>query len=180
MNTKNLSFRKIVFLFIFTLITVNAANIEITNAYIRATPPGIPNSASFLSIKNNTNEDIYLLKIKSSIAKNVEMHQHQMLNGMMKMSKVEKIRIEKNQSTVLKPGGFHIMLLGLKNKPLKENQNYEFTYMFSNKVSITKTVQVKSIMSMMKKHNMPKHNMSEHNMPKHNMTEHNMPKHNMK
>lgn len=138
------------FLLVLTIASFSA-NIEIKDAYVRATPPGITNSAAFLSIMNNTKEDISLVKVTSNIAKNVEIHTHDMKDGVMKMYQVAKVDVKANSKTLFKPGSYHVMLLGL-HKPLKENQNVDFTFIFSNDEKISITAPVKTVMGgMMKK-----------------------------
>ncbi len=139
------------FLMVF-VVSSFAANIEIKDAYVRATPPGLPNSATFLTIVNNSNKDISLVKVTSNIAKNVELHTHDMKNGIMKMYQVPKIDVKANAQTVLKPGGYHVMLIGL-NKALKVGQEVEFTFIFSNDDKVSVTAPIKTVMGgMMKKH----------------------------
>ncbi|RXJ81818.1 copper chaperone PCu(A)C [Arcobacter sp. F2176] len=131
--------------------TLFASNIEVKDAYVRATPPGLPNSAAFMTIENKTNKDIALIKATSDISKVVELHTHSMKDGVMKMYQVPKIDIPANKETSLKPGGFHVMLIGL-HKPLKEKENVTITLNFSNGENKTITIPVKSVMGgMMKK-----------------------------
>ncbi|NQY22266.1 MAG: copper chaperone PCu(A)C [Campylobacteraceae bacterium] len=124
--------------------------ITIENSYIRAIAPGLTNSAAFMSINNNSKENIFLIKVKSNIAKNVEMHTASMKNGMMSMYQVPKIEIKPNSKTMLKPGSFHIMLINL-NKKLNINDKYKFTFVFSNKKELSILIPVKKIMHNMKK-----------------------------
>ena len=128
-----------------------ASNIEVNDSYVRATPPGLPNSAAFMTVVNNSDKDIAIVKASSSVSKVVELHTHDMKDGVMKMYQVPKIDIASKSQTVLKPGGFHIMLIGLYN-PLKVGENVELTLELSN--GETKTIQadVKTVMGGMKHH----------------------------
>lgn len=136
-------------LFLATLISVAsliAANIEIKDAYTRATPPGLPNSAAFMTISNNSMSDVSLVAVKTTVSNVAELHTHDMKDGVMKMYQVQKIDIKAHSNTVLKPGGFHIMLLGLKQKPLAVGQKIELTLIFSNNEKINVTIPVKTVM----------------------------------
>lgn len=141
------------FFFVTILLTCNvfANNIVISDAYVRAVPPNLKNSASFMKITNNGNSDVSLVSVDSNIAKNVELHEHTMNNGMMKMQQVAQINIPANSTIMLKPGGLHVMLIGL-NKKLKVNEKVDsFTFNFSDKTSITiDNILVKSVMMGMK------------------------------
>jgi copper(I)-binding protein len=130
---------------------VFAGDIEIQNAYVRAVPPNVTNSASFMKIINKTNKDKVLLSADSNIAKNVELHEHTMANGMMKMQQVKSILIPANSTVELKPGGYHVMLIGLHRK-LKPNETVDFiTLNFADKTSISvKNIPIKTVMSSMK------------------------------
>lgn len=131
-------------------ISVLASNIKIEDAYARATPPGLPNSASFMMITNTTNKDISLINAQSNIANAVELHTHDMKDGKMMMYQVPKIDIKANSTTALKPGGFHVMLIGLKQKPLKVGTTVDLKLEFSNGQTINLTLPVKTVMGGMK------------------------------
>lgn len=128
-----------------------ASNIEIKDYYVRATPPGLPNSAAFMTVVNNSDEDVSIVKASSKVSKVVELHTHDMKDGVMKMYQVPKIDIASKSQTVLKPGGLHIMLIGLHN-PLKVGENVELTLELSNGETKTIIAPIKSVMGGMKHH----------------------------
>ena len=141
------------FFFVTILLTCNifANNIVISDAYVRAVPPNLKSSASFMKITNNSNKSISLMSVDSDIAKDVELHEHIMNNGMMKMQQVTHINIPANSTIVLKPGGLHVMLIGLNKKLKVGDKVNSFTFNFSNKTSIIiDNIPVKSVMMGMK------------------------------
>lgn len=148
--------KKFIALLFATVISLSASSIEVNDAYARATPPVLPNSAAFMEIKNNSDKDIALVDAKSDISDVVELHTHDMKDGVMKMYQVPKIDIKANSSTVLKPGGFHVMLLGLKQKPLKVGEKVDITLVFSNGEKIAVSAAVKTVMGGMKHKGMKK------------------------
>ena len=93
-----------------------AKGVSASDPYVREVPPGQMNSATFLTLKNDTDKEIALIKASSDVAKHVELHEHVHLNGMMQMRQVHKIAIPAKGITALKPGGYHIMLIGLTRK----------------------------------------------------------------
>ncbi len=127
-------------------------SINIKNAYVREVPPGMPTSASFLTLQNSSDAEISLTKVTGSIAKNIELHEHTHKNGMMEMRQVDKINIPANSSVELKPGGYHIMLIGLTKK-IKSGDKVKLTLEFSNETKKEITVEVKKIMQGMKSGN---------------------------
>ncbi|WP_417325982.1 copper chaperone PCu(A)C [Halarcobacter sp.] len=131
--------------------TLFASSIEVKDSYVRATPPGLPNSAAFMTVVNTSDKDVAIVKASSTVSKVVELHTHDMKDGVMKMYQVPKIDVTSKSETVLKPGGFHIMLIGLHN-PLKVGENVELTLELSNGETKTITAPVKTVMGGMKHH----------------------------
>ncbi len=148
--------KKLIALFFAISVSLMASNIDVKDAYARATPPVLPNSAAFMSISNNSSSDIALVKAQSSAASVVELHTHDIKDGVMKMYQVPQIDIKANSTTTLKPGGFHVMLIGLTNKPLKVGQEIDLKLTFSNGEEISLKAPVKTVMGGMMKHNMKK------------------------
>lgn len=137
--------KKIILLMVLSVIYAFANEIKIEDAYVRATPPNLPNSAAFMILKNSSDKDISLLKATSDVSNVVELHSHDMKDGMMKMYKVPKIDISAHGKTSLKPGGFHVMFIGLHH-PLKVGESVTFTLEFSNGESQTITAPIKTVM----------------------------------
>jgi len=67
-----------------------------------------------MRLKNKSARPVSLIRAQSSVAEAVELHTHTMDQGVMKMRQVPEIQVPGNGMTHLKPGGYHIMLIGLK------------------------------------------------------------------
>lgn len=143
--------KKILAMLALAISTLFASNIEVKDSYVRATPPNLPNSAAFMTVTNSSNNDISIVSASSDVSKVVELHTHDMKDGVMKMYQVPEIKIPANGQTVLKPGGFHVMFIGL-NHPLKKGENVTFKLEFSNGESQTITAPIKTVMGGMKHH----------------------------
>ena len=113
-------------------VSLIASSVMVSDAYVRATPPNMPNSAAFMMVMNKSANDLSIVSAKSDVAKKVEIHTHDMVNGMMKMHQVEKVDLKAKSHTLFAPGSFHVMFLGL-NKSLKEGDTVDFTLVLSNK-----------------------------------------------
>ncbi len=100
-------------LFALTPAAWSADAIGVGDPYARAVPPGQPNSAVFMTLKNTTNQPRALVEARSTAAKTVELHTHRKEDGVMKMVKIDRIEIPAQSSVELKPGGLHVMLIGL-------------------------------------------------------------------
>lgn len=127
-----------------------ASSITVINPYIRAVPSGHPNSAGFMVLKNISAENRSLINARSSISKVVELHTHKKEGGMMRMRRVDKIDIKAGSETVLKPGGLHVMFIGLK-QVLKVGDRIELELEFDDGSKIKLTAPVKMVAGMMKK-----------------------------
>ena len=72
-----------------------------------------PNTAAYITITNSGNQPDRLIEVESADATTVELHNHIEENGVMKMRPVSFIEIGADP-VEMKPGGLHIMLMGLK------------------------------------------------------------------
>lgn len=72
------------------------------------------NSAAFMVLKNNGKVDDRLVSAKSDVAQAVEIHLSEMKDGVMSMRQVDGVEIPAGGQAELKPGGYHIMLIGIK------------------------------------------------------------------
>nr|VVV05819.1 hypothetical protein AW0309160_03302 [Aliivibrio wodanis] len=124
-------------------------DLMIENPYARATPPNATNSAIFMTIKNQSNDLRTLISATTPVAKTVELHTVIEVDGMMKMREVNAIELPKNEDTILKPGGLHIMLFGL-TQPLKEEEFINVTLNFKNGDKEQFKAPIKKVISGMK------------------------------
>lgn len=106
-------------------------SIMVHEPYARAMPPGQPNSGAFMTFKNSDSGAHAVVSATSTVSKVVELHTHVHKNGMMMMRRIDKIDIPANGETVLKPGGLHIMFIGLK-ADMKVGQTVPVTLTFED------------------------------------------------
>ncbi len=84
-------------------------------AYIRAMPPGQHVTAAFLKLVNNSDRACKLTGGSSPIASEIQIHEHQHSDGMMKMRPLESVTVEAGQSILFEPGKLHLMLFGIQD-----------------------------------------------------------------
>jgi len=119
---------------------VTTGNITITgHRWIR--PSTGPNTAAYLTITNTSDQPDKLLKVDSEHANAVELHNNIEEDGVMKMRPVAAIEIGKDP-VELKPGGLHIMLMGLKNS-FQGKDSIPLTLVFEKAGPITLDFSVK-------------------------------------
>jgi copper(I)-binding protein len=115
------------------------SQLEVTNAWARATPGKAENGAAYLTIQSPTPDR--LMSASSPVAKKAELHTMSMEGMVMKMRPLAGLDIPAGQPVTLKPGGEHIMLEGL-NAPLRERQSFPLTLTFEKAGTRTVTVAV--------------------------------------
>jgi periplasmic copper chaperone A len=101
--------------------------LEVSNAWARATPAKAENGVAYLTIRSPTPDR--LVSVSSPVAKKAELHTMEMAGMVMKMRPLASLDIPAGQPVTLKPGGEHIMLLGL-NGPLREGQSFPLSLTF--------------------------------------------------
>ena len=119
------------------------ASIQVEKPYARATPGGATTGAVYMTLDNKSNAEDRLTGASSDVASTLQIHEMKVVNGTMEMREVAGgLAIPAGGSVVLKPGGYHVMLIGLK-KPLKAGDSFPLTLQFqkAGKVSVTVPVQ---------------------------------------
>ena len=113
-----------------------ASPIMIMQPWARATPPGAPTAAAYLTIMNHGSEPDMLIGGSSPQAERVEFHQSTIDNGIMKMRPATNgVTIPAGRTVELKPDGYHVMLTGLK-EPLRSGTMLPVTLRFAKAGSI--------------------------------------------
>jgi periplasmic copper chaperone A len=121
--------------------------ISVTDPYARAVPPGQPNSAVFMQIRNDGADDRALLFAASAVSEVVELHTHRMEDGMMKMRRVDQVALPAGETVTLAPGGLHVMLIGLKRQ-LQPGDDVPLTLTLDDGSELSLTAPVRNVMPM--------------------------------
>ena len=117
-------------LFLLALLASPAlAQVEIENAWARATPPGVETAAGYMTIRNKSSSPDHLIRAASPLAARVEMHVHLHDGDVMRMRQVKSYDIPPNGSRELKSGGAHLMFVDIK-RPFKEGEKIPVTLRF--------------------------------------------------
>lgn len=119
-----------------------AGGIMATDAYAFATAESAKAGGAYVSLKSHGDAD-RLVAAKSDVAKRVEIHEHQNDDGVMRMREVEGgIELPAGGAIEMKPGGYHVMLMGL-NAPLTDGQSFPVTLVFESGTEMTVDIAVK-------------------------------------
>lgn len=108
---------------------VFAGDITVENPWARASAGKVKTGAAFLTIKNGGTTLDKLIAARSPVSKKTQIHQSLMEDGIMKMRHVKAIEVPPGGMIMLKPGGYHIMFMGLK-EPLKKGGTLHLTLVF--------------------------------------------------
>lgn len=122
------------------------AGVSVTAPWVRATVPAQKSSGAFMRVQSSTKAR--LVGVSSPVAAQVELHQMDMKDGMMKMQQVDGIDLPAGKGVNLASGGYHVMLVGLKQQ-LKAGEAIDLTLQIEHagkkRESITIKVPVKPI-----------------------------------
>lgn len=125
--------------------SAQTGQIEVSNAWARATPGKSDIGAAYVTIQSPTADR--LVAASSPVAKKVELHTMTMSGTVMQMRPVAAIDIPAGQPVTLAPDGLHIMLEGLK-KPLRAGQSFPLTLTFEKAGMRTVDVAVQKVGAM--------------------------------
>ncbi|WP_096700559.1 copper chaperone PCu(A)C [Magnetospirillum sp. 15-1] len=117
-----------------------AADIEVANPFMRAAPMAGGTGAAFMTINNHGAAD-RLLAAEAGISKSVELHTHVKDGDIYRMRKVESLVVPEHGTAEMKPGGDHIMFIGL-NAPMKEGATVQLTLKFEKAGAVVVQVPV--------------------------------------
>jgi copper(I)-binding protein len=104
--------------------------LSVGHPWARETPPAAIMGAGYLTVKNSGTEADTLIAVETSGAQKVEMHQSTVENGVAKMRPVTGVEIPAGGEVALAPGGYHLMLVGLK-EALAEGMRIPATLTFA-------------------------------------------------
>lgn len=96
------------------------AEVGIKDAWVRGTVAGQSATGAFMELKSS--DDATLIGASSPLAGVVEVHEMTMDNGMMKMRALPRLELPAGKPVTLRPGSYHVMLMGLK-QPLKKGDS---------------------------------------------------------
>lgn len=116
--------------------TAKTGNLHVEQAWSRATPKSAANGAAFMTLRNAGADADALTSAASTASKTVEIHATIMKDGVMQMRPLNQLDIPAGGAVELKPGGYHIMFIGLK-APLAAGSMVDLTLNFAKAGAVT-------------------------------------------
>ncbi len=114
--------------------------LTISNPWARASTGGSRPGVVYLTITNKGGADS-LTRAGSPVTGRVELHRIVHDGDRARMGRIGKIRLPKGKSVEFKPGGLHIMLMGLKRQ-LKEGETFPLSLYFAEAGKVDVTVRI--------------------------------------
>jgi copper(I)-binding protein len=116
------------------------AKAQVQDAWARPTVQGQTVGGGYFRIDGGPTAD-RLLAVSADIAQSVELHTMRMDGDVMRMRQLDSVDVPAKQTVEFKPGGMHVMLIGLKT-PLKVGNNFPMTLRFEKAGAVSVNVRV--------------------------------------
>lgn len=130
-------------LFMTLLAASSLCHAEVTakDAWVRGTVPAQTSTGAFVTLTSTV--DAKVVGAASPAAKMVEIHESMVMGGVNHMHEVESVALPAGKAVHLKPGGHHVMLMGLA-KPLEAGETVLLTFTIEEKGGKRTRLEVKA------------------------------------
>ena len=120
---------------------VHAQEVTIKEPWVRGTVQGQRATGAFMQL--TAKESASLVAVESPVAGSVEIHEMKMENDVMKMRPIAKLDLPAGRAVEMKPGGYHVMLMDLK-QPLKKGEAVPIRLRFEDRDKKVRTIEIKA------------------------------------
>lgn len=104
-----------------------AQTVQVAEPWVRGTVAQQKATGAFMRL--TADQPVRLVEARSPVAGVVEIHEMAMVDNVMKMRPIPALDLPAGKAVELKPGGYHVMLMDLK-QPLAAGQNVPLTLVF--------------------------------------------------
>lgn len=118
------------------------AQVKVDDPWVRATVA--PQKATGAFMQLTSAKPAKVVAASSPVADMVEIHEMKMEDGVMKMRAVDALALPAGQAVALKPGSYHVMLMGLKG-PIKAGETVPLTLTVEGDDKQRTTIEVKAV-----------------------------------
>jgi copper(I)-binding protein len=130
LHLRSSAFTKLFVSFFLAVSPLAHAEVTVKDAWVRGTVPAQTTTGAFMTLTSTA--DAKLLSASSPVAKTVEIHESMMHGSTAHMHAVEAVALPAGKAVSLKPGGHHVMLMGLA-RPLKPGDTVPLTLTIEEK-----------------------------------------------
>jgi len=117
------------------------AQVKVDDPWVRATVA--PQKATGAFMQLTSTKAAKVVAASSPVAEMVEIHEMKMDDGVMKMRAVDALALPAGQPVALKPGSYHVMLMGLK-APIKAGDTVPLTLTVEGEDKQRTTIEIKA------------------------------------
>jgi len=117
------------------------AQVAVTDPWVRGTVTGQKASGAFMTL--TASADSRLVEARSPIAGIVEIHEMAMDGAVMRMRAIDGIDLPTGKGVALAPGGYHVMLMDLK-QPLKAGDTVPLTLVIEGRDKSRRSIEVRA------------------------------------
>ncbi len=128
-----------------------AADLSVTNAWVRATPPGQLMTAAYATLQNTSNQTLVITGVTSDVTEYTSVHETLIDRDRATMRPVQQLTLNAGEHTDLAPGGTHIMLMKL-SEPLTDGQSIDICFTLENNNPVCNEFSVTKHRASMKHH----------------------------
>jgi len=118
-----------------------AQGVSVMEPWVRATVAGQQATGAFMKL--NASQASRLVQADSPVAGLVELHEMRMDKDVMRMSAIPGLDLPAGRSVELKPGGYHVMLMQLKQQ-IRDGETVPITLTFQAPDGRKETLEVKA------------------------------------
>lgn len=126
---------------------VAAQAVTVRDAWVREAATGRAVTAVFMTLVNQTDKSVALVRGSASVGDTLELHEMKREGTMMRMAPVHRMEIPAHGETELRPGGLHLMIFGLK-APLALGDTVRLTLTLDNGTTLKAVAPVRSMQRM--------------------------------
>jgi len=117
------------------------ASVTATDAWVRGTVPAQQTTGVFVTLQSS--EESRLVAVTTPAARSAEIHASEQKQGVMHMHALDAIALPAGQRVELKPGSFHIMLVGL-TRALSAGDTVPLTFTFEDRQGKRTRIEVRA------------------------------------
>ncbi len=118
------------------------SQVQVADPWVRGTVAQQKATGAFMTLTSVA--ATRLVDVRSPVAGIVEIHEMVMDNQVMRMRALPGLDLPAGKSVELKPGGYHVMLMDLK-QPMKVGESVPITLVFENAAKQRETLEVKAV-----------------------------------
>ena len=129
-------------------LSAQTSSVTVRDAWVREAAAGRAVTGAFLVLENGGDATRALVRGEASVGETLELHEMKREDGMMRMSPVTRIEIPAKGTTELRPGGYHLMIFGLR-APLAAGDTVRLTLTFDDGSTVLVDAAVRSMQGRM-------------------------------